>query len=108
MVVCVAVAANGWVDPRWGRAEQVAVAEVKGGSVASWEEFDVGWDALRAAGPEGTHHARVARFLREHRVDMVLADHMGDDMLRMLQKMGVTVRLGVSGEARRAVTSAPA
>jgi predicted Fe-Mo cluster-binding NifX family protein len=108
MVICVAVGADGGIDPRWGRAQRVAVTAVDGTTITSWEEFEVGWNVLRAAGPEGAHHARVARFLREHAVDTVLAHHMGEDMLHMLGKMGITVRLGISGEARRVVTTTAA
>ena len=106
MVICLAVADDGCIDPRWGRAQRVAIATAENGAITRWEEFDVAWDTLRETGSEGTHHARVARFLREHQVDTVLAHHMGEGMARMLQKMGVTVRLGIVGDARWAVTTA--
>ncbi len=106
MVICVAVAGDGSVDPRWGRAHKVAIAAAAGGAIARWEEFEVSWDVLHDAAPEGAHHARVARFLREHAVEAVLAEHMGPGMVRMLETMGVAVRLGVAGDARRAVASA--
>ena len=105
MVICLAVADDGCIDPRWGRAQRVAIATVEAGTITRWEEFDVSWDTLHDTGPEGAHHARVARFLREHQADTVLAHHMGEGMARMLQKMGVTVRLGIVGDARRAVTT---
>ena len=106
MVICLAVADDGCIDPRWGRAQRVVIATVEAGAITRWEEFDVSWNTLHDTGPEGTHHARVARFLREHQVDTVLAHHMGEGMARMLQKMGVTVRLGIVGNARQTVTSA--
>jgi predicted Fe-Mo cluster-binding NifX family protein len=106
MVICLAVAGDGCIDPRWGRAQRVAIATAEKGAITGWEEFDVSWDTLHDTGSEGTHHARVARFLREHQVDTVLAHHMGEGMARMLGKMGVTVHLGLVGDARRAVTAA--
>jgi predicted Fe-Mo cluster-binding NifX family protein len=106
MVICLAVADDGTVDPRWGRAHRVAIATASGGAITEWEEFDVSWDTLHDTGHEGAHHARVARFLREHGVDTVLAHHMGGGMAQMLETMGVTVRLGVVGDARQAVASA--
>ena len=106
MVICLAVADDGCIDPRWGRAQRVAIATAENGAITRWEEFDVAWDTLRETSSEGTHHARVARFLREHQVDTVLADHMGEGMAGMLQKMGVTVHLGLVGDARRAVAAA--
>lgn len=100
MKVCVPVTTDGQIDPRWGRAARVAVAEVHDGRVAQWEEHEVGWDRLHDEGTEGSHHARVARFLMEHHVDAVVAHHMGAGMQQMLQRMGVAVRLGAAGDAR--------
>ncbi len=105
MKVCIPVTPDGQVDPRWGRAQHVAVASVSGGRLDGWEVFDVGWGTLHEAGPEGTHHARVARFLQEHGVELVIADHMGPGMAQMLAKMGITVRLGAGGPARDAVVA---
>ncbi len=106
MIVCVPVDGGGAVDPRWGRAARVALASVVDDAIASWEELDVGWDALHDAGSEPGHHARVARFLRDHHVDVVVADHMGGGMRRMLDTMRVSVRLGAAGDARGAVLDA--
>jgi predicted Fe-Mo cluster-binding NifX family protein len=91
MIVCVAVNKDGTVGPRWGRADRVAVASVTGSGIESWDEFDVGWDQLHDAGPEGQHHARVARFLQDHGVEAVVAYHVGLGMQQMLGKMGVAI-----------------
>lgn len=101
--ICIPVTPDGRIDPRWGRAQRLAIASVNAGRVDGWEEFDVGWGTLHDEGPEGTHHARVARFLQEHGVELVVADHMGPGMAQMLAKMGIAVRLGASGPARDAV-----
>lgn len=105
MIVCVPVGGGGAVDPRWGRAARVALATVEGHAIVGWEEHDVGWDSLHDAGSEAGHHARVARFLRDHEVEIVVADHMGGGMRRMLDTMHVTVHLGAAGDARSAVLS---
>ena len=52
MILCVPVTGTGEVDPRWGRAGRVAVAEVVGGTVRRWDEFDVAWDRLHDEGSE--------------------------------------------------------
>ena len=106
MIVCVPVDDDGAVDPRWGRAPQVALATVENGTIADWQEVAVAWDSLHDAGSEPSHHARVARFLREHHVDVVVAHHMGAGMSRMLETMHVAALLGATGDARRAVESA--
>jgi predicted Fe-Mo cluster-binding NifX family protein len=108
MIVCVPVSQDGAIDPRWGRAARVAVADVHDGTIASWEELDVGWDVLHDAGTEGGHHARVATFLRSHGVQAVVAGHMGDPMVQMLRRMGIRVSLGAGGPAPGAVVAAVA
>jgi predicted Fe-Mo cluster-binding NifX family protein len=103
MIVCVPVTSTGEIDPRWGRAARVAVVEVRDGDLVRWEEFEVGWDQLHDVGTEGGHHARVAQFLQDHRIDVVVAGHMGGPMVQMLDRMGLEVQLGASGDAGRAV-----
>ena len=106
MVVCVPVTTQGLIDPRWGRANRVAITDVTGSRIETWDVYDVRWDALHDAGTEGSHHARVARFLQEHQVRAVVANHMGEPMVHMLERMGVKVRLGAVGDAREAVIGA--
>jgi predicted Fe-Mo cluster-binding NifX family protein len=84
----------------------VAITEVTGSGIQAWREYDVMWDALHDAGTEGSHHARVARFLQEHQVQMVVANHMGEPMVHMLERMGVKARLGGVGDAREAALKA--
>jgi predicted Fe-Mo cluster-binding NifX family protein len=100
--LCVPITPGGEVDPGWGRAEYVAVAELDATGVHDWREHHVRWGELHEASAEGSHHALIARFLREHGVSIVLAGHMGPPMQAVLEKMGVTVRLGMSGDARAA------
>ena len=106
MIVCVPVGSDGAVDPRWGRAARVALATVEDGAITAWSEHDVEWDRLHDAAGEGAHHARVVRFLRGNHVDVVVAHHMGDGMSRMLDRMGVAVKLCAAGDPREAVLSA--
>ncbi len=104
MVVCVPVAGEE-VGGSWGRAQRVAVARVIGGRIEAWQEFEVGWDGLHDEGTEGSHHARIARFLKDHSVECVVAGHMGPPMARMLDQMGIQARLGAVGDARSVVRS---
>lgn len=105
MRVCIPVTVGGEVDPRWGRAQRLAVAELEGGEVKSWEEIEVNWDELHDASSEARHHANVARLLRDKSVEVVVASHMGQGMLAMLEKMKIEVRLGATGDARQAVAA---
>jgi predicted Fe-Mo cluster-binding NifX family protein len=103
MIVCVPVDRDGQVGHSWGRAPSLAIAEVRDGRIEAWQELAVGWDTLHDATSEGGHHARIARVLREHGVQAVLAGHMGEPMRRMLGNLGIDVHLGVSGDARSQV-----
>ena len=103
MVVCVPVSDDGSVDQRWGRAHRVAIVQVSDRTIDRWTEHDVKWDTLHDSGGEGTHHARIARFVKEHGVDLVVAGHMGPPMAHMLEKMDVAVSLGATGDAREAL-----
>jgi predicted Fe-Mo cluster-binding NifX family protein len=103
MIVCVPVTPDGQVGGGWGRAERVAVADLRDGQIVSWTEHEVRWDALHGVGTEGGHHARIATFLQDHGVEVVVAGNMGPPMQQMLMKMRIVARLGVSGPARDAV-----
>lgn len=105
MIVCVPLAGDGKVDPRWGRADRVAVARVDHGAIDGWEEFAVGWGELHDQGSEGSHHARIAKFLKEHGIEAVVAHHVGEGMQRMLNTMGIQLYVGAAGDARDAVLS---
>lgn len=106
MIVCAPMTSEGMIDPRWGRADWVAVAEVVEGELMSWREVEVSWSRLHDEGEPGSHHARVVTFLRDQHVEVVVANHIGDGMKRMLDTMGLTVRLGAEGDARSAVLAA--
>jgi predicted Fe-Mo cluster-binding NifX family protein len=104
--VCIPVAAGRQVAGSWGRAERLAVVSVAAGRPVEWVEHDVAWDRLHDEGTEGSHHARVARFLREQQVDVVVAAHMGAPMQHMLAKLGIRCLLGARGDATAAVVAA--
>jgi len=105
MKVCVPV--NGdQVVGGWGKAQRVAVASVSAGQVDAWEEIDVRWDLSHDEGTEGSHHARIVRFLREHGIEVVVTHHMGPPMANTITKMGIRVVRDVEGDARAAVLAA--
>ena len=106
MMVCIPVTDDGMVDPRWGKADRVAVVEVVGGAIVSWQEIEVSWSRLHDEGTPGSHHGRVVTFLREHQIDAVVANHMGDGMVRTLDTMGLPALLGAAGDARVALLAA--
>ncbi len=98
------IQAEGQVDPRWGRADCVAVASVVDGEIADWQEFTVGWGTLHDEGTKGAHHARVARFLRDNQVQAIAVGHVGPGMQRMLGSMAIRVVNGLGGDARSAAS----
>lgn len=106
MIFCAPVTAEGMIDPRWGRADWVALADVVDGEIKDWQVVEVSWSRLHDEGGPGTHHARVVTFLREQGVEAVVVDHMGDGMVRMLDTMRLPVHSGAAGDARAAVKAA--
>ena len=106
MIVCVPVTSEGQVDHRWGRAKFIAVGNVTSGVIEEWQEIEVSWDHLHDEGTSAQHHARVARFLRENRIESVVANHVGEGMARMLGTMKLPLSLGATGDARDAVLTA--
>jgi predicted Fe-Mo cluster-binding NifX family protein len=104
--VLVTIRPDGTVAPGLGRAPLVAVATVTDGTLVDWQEHAVGWDTLHDEGTEGAHHARIAKFLREHEVDVVVTGRAGAGMVRMLGTMGVRLVMDVEGDARSAVVDA--
>jgi predicted Fe-Mo cluster-binding NifX family protein len=94
------------IDHRWGRADWVAIAEVNNDQISSWDEIEVSWDKLHDEGTHGSHHARISKFLTANGITMVVADHMGEGMLRMLDTMKITIALDAEGSAKEAVLAA--
>ena len=108
MIFCVPVTSDGQVDPRWGRAQRIAVAQVTNGAIDEWQEVEVSWDRLHDEGTPAQHHARVARFLLQNHVEGVVVNHVGEGMVRMLSTMKLPLFLDASGDARAAVLAVSA
>lgn len=106
MIVAIPVTDDGRTGGGWGRAPRVALATVADGVIADWQVHDVAWDVLHDTGTEGSHHARVARFLIEHQVSDVVVAHLGPGMQRMLAGMHITVHTAADPDARTAVLGA--
>jgi len=105
MIVCAPVTKDGNIDPRWGRADWIAIADIVDGEIKSWQEIEVSWSTLHDEGTDGSHHARVVKFLKEQKIESIVANHMGDGMTRMLETMKIPVHLGAAGNARAAISS---
>ena len=106
MIIAIPVDAADQVAHGWGRAPRVALATVADAAITGWQVHDVGWDVAHDEGTEGSHHARVVRFLKDNAVEMVVAEHMGDGMVRTLRSMHLPVVLGAAGDARASVLAA--
>lgn len=106
MIVGVTTTPDGAVGGGLGRAQTMAVADVRDGEIAAWTEVAVGWGDLHGSEPEGTHHARIVRFVREHGLECVVTSGLGDGMRTTMAKLGVVVRTDLVGEARAAARTA--
>jgi Dinitrogenase iron-molybdenum cofactor. len=93
----------------WGRAHTVALATIARGTIVSWEEIEVGWDVSHdTASSEGSHHADIVRFLRDHEVRAVVTGHMGPPMAQTLRKLHVFPLVNAAGDARDAALAGAA
>ena len=108
MIIAIPVDADDQVAHGWGRAPAIALATVTDGQITDWQVHDVRWDVAHDEGTEGSHHARIARFLREHGIEAIAVDHVGAGMHRMLPSMGVRIADGLVGDARDAARAAAA
>ena len=106
MIIGVTTTPDGRVGGGLGGAQTLAVADVRDGAIASWTEIEVGWGALRGTGTEGSHHARIVRFVREHALEVVVTSGVGEGMRTTLGKLGVAVRTDLAGDARAAAVTA--
>ncbi len=104
--MAIALAPDGTAGQGWGRARRVAIARVEDGRIERWTEHETRWDVRHDEGSEGSHHARIARFLTENGVEAVVAGHMGPPMVQMLGRMGIAVRLDDSEDPRAAALAA--
>jgi predicted Fe-Mo cluster-binding NifX family protein len=105
MIICLPITKDGNVDPRWGRADWIAIADVVNHEILSWREVKVSWSTLHDQGTDGSHHARVVKFLKDQKIEAIVVNHMGDGMTRMLETMKIPVQLGAIGDARAAAQS---
>jgi predicted Fe-Mo cluster-binding NifX family protein len=106
-VVAVSLAGTA-VGTGWGRAHWVALAQIADGALVGWTEHEVAWDVSHDLGTEGSHHARVVRFCREHNVQVVVTGNLGQSMQNTLVKLGCRLVLGLTGDARAAAVTAAA
>ena len=105
LVVCIPVSTDRQMGHSWGKASRVAVVTVREGAITDWTEHAVAWDESHDLGTEGSHHARVVRFLLEQHITTVVAEHMGPPMANTIGKMGIDLHIGVSGSPEDAITA---
>ncbi|CEI23354.1 Hypothetical protein PFCIRM512_07145 [Propionibacterium freudenreichii] len=94
-VVAIPVTPTGDVEPRFGRAPEMAIATVEDGAITDWRTEQVGWDVLHDQSEHGQHHARIVGFMRDNSVTVAAAGHMGPPMVNTLGKLGLAVVVGV-------------
>jgi len=105
MIIATPVDAAGQSAHAWGRAHWVAVAEVTD-TITSWDVHEVSWDDLHDSGTHGSHHARVVSFLKDHGIQAIVVDHVGEGMARMLDTMNIPLLPASAGDAKESVLHA--
>ena len=108
MIIATPVTAEGESAAAWGKAHWIGLAEVVEGRLDSWQVHEVAWDVSHDQGTHGSHHARIVGFLRDHGVQAVVVDHMGEGMRRVMAAMGIPLLPASPGDARSSVLAAVA
>ncbi|MBK9697921.1 MAG: dinitrogenase iron-molybdenum cofactor [Propionibacteriaceae bacterium] len=106
MILATPVTADGLSAAAWGRAHWVGVAEVTAGEITAWQIHEVAWDESHDEGTEGSHHARIVRFLKEHAIEAVVVDHMGPGMVQVMTTMKIPLLPATAGDARASILAA--
>ncbi|MGC8670175.1 MAG: NifB/NifX family molybdenum-iron cluster-binding protein [Candidatus Micrarchaeia archaeon] len=76
-----------------GRAPRVEIIYIKNDKVEKINEIDVKWDESHEKEQEGLHHAAVAKFIMNNKINEVITAGAGPDMHRMLERLGVKIKL---------------
>ena len=105
-IVAVPVTTTGQIHAGFGRAPLVATCRVENGECLDWTVHETRWDVLHDEGTEGSHHARIVRFMRDNHVTHVVGGHMGEPMQNTLAKLDIAVHLGFTGDAQAAACNA--
>ncbi|TCS83687.1 NifB/NifX family molybdenum-iron cluster-binding protein [Tepidibacillus fermentans] len=115
MKVAVAVLPNGKVNTHFGRANKLALATIENGQITKWEEVAVPFaethgnhDHHHDHDHEHHHHAPghhegIKNWLVDHEVDMVLLDHAGPGMQKVMSETDIKIVVGAKGNAKEAV-----
>lgn len=71
--------------------------------MTQWQVHEVSWDDLHDSGTHGSHHARIVTFLKEHGIQAIVVDHVGEGMQRMLATMTIPTLPATPGDAKHSV-----
>ncbi|WP_339063671.1 NifB/NifX family molybdenum-iron cluster-binding protein [Tepidibacillus marianensis] len=117
MKVAVAVLPNGMVNAHFGRANKLALATIENGQISNWEEIEVPFAETHGDHDHGhdhnhdhhdhhhapDHHEGIKNLLVEQEVDMVLLDHAGPGMQKVINETTIKIVVGAKGNAREVV-----
>lgn len=121
MKVAVAVLPNGMVNAHFGRANKLAFATIENKQIISWEEVAAPFAETHGHDhhhehehgyhhhdhdhnhEHGHHHQAIKNFLVEHQVDLVLLDHAGPGMQKVINETDIKIVIGAKGNAKDAV-----
>ncbi|WP_028986760.1 NifB/NifX family molybdenum-iron cluster-binding protein [Thermicanus aegyptius] len=125
MKVAVAVLPNGMVNAHFGRANRIAFAVVEEKEIKEWTEEEAPFAATHGEdshdhhpydhddhphehqhghGHHSANHQEIIKnYLVDHGVDLLLVDHAGPGLKRVLQETKIKVVTGARGRAREVV-----
>ncbi len=106
MIAATPVTGDGRAAAAWGKAHWIGIADVADGEIRDFRIHEVAWDVSHDAGTHGSHHARIVRFLKEQGVQVVVVDHMGEGMQRVMHSMRIPILPATPGDARASILAA--
>jgi predicted Fe-Mo cluster-binding NifX family protein len=97
MVICATLVGPNQVGGGLGRTDRVAIARMRNGSETQVEEHEVRWARLYDQRSATEHHDDIARFLKDHKVEMVVTGHAARDLEQILDDMSIELKTDQSG-----------
>lgn len=121
MKVAVAVLPNGMINAHFGRANKLAFATIENDQITNWQEVDVPFEDTHGDHDHHHdhnhdhehghghhhhspgHHEGIKNFLVDSQVDVVLLDHAGPGMQKVMNETNIKIVVGAKGSAKDSV-----
>lgn len=105
MVICATLVGPNQVGGGLGRTDRVVIARVRTDAEPKIEEHEVGWGSRYAQGAASEHHNEIARFLKDHEVEMVVTGQAAKELEQILGDMRIRLQTDQHGSLQSVLQS---